>query len=190
MLKRLPVLPKSNIPWWQDGKTISTQLVEPYFLSKGVHQFFRLINGWMLFPLRQADALTCSESMLNLMAWDRDITRFEDEPLSLFRVRVKYAAVNAKDAGSVAGFIQIFERLGVGFIEIDERLPGRDWDIISIRVDDSQLTEDAALLDEIIRSYGRTCRRYEFEVIAPVLLEMSAAPMDWEHQCHVAILEE
>ncbi len=185
-----PIQPVSISPWWQDGETISEEIKEPYFLSKGVSAFFLLVKSWLLFPLQQTDALTCSESLLELIAWDRDIARFKNEQLSLFRKRVKYALINAKDSGSVVGFKAIFERLGVGFIEIDERLPDRDWDVISILLNDGQLSENIELLGEIIRHYGRTCRRYEFQVISPAYLEITVAPIDWEHQCFTCALEE
>ncbi|EOF6267785.1 hypothetical protein ACK1GW_005077, partial [Salmonella enterica] len=68
------------------------------------------------------------------------------ESLSLYRKRVKYAFINAQDAGSVAGFKAIFERLEIGFVEIQERQPGIDWDIILLRLTDSQVSDNTALL--------------------------------------------
>lgn len=188
--KTVPGLPQTIIPWWQDGSTIADELKEPYFLSKGVHAFFAKVRGYLLFPLLQADAETCEESLLNIMAWDRDIQRFANEPLDLFRKRVKFAVINAKDSGSVAGFIRIFARLGIGHVELDEHLPGRDWDIISIRLSDTQLAENFGLLATLIQHYGRTCRRYEYQIINPVQLAMTVAPLDWQQQCCVAVLEE
>ncbi|MEQ4542314.1 MAG: phage tail protein [Pantoea agglomerans] len=119
----------------------------------------------LTWPVSQFDPLTCSEPLLNLLAYDRDITRFNGEPLSLFRRRVAFAFINARDAGSVAGFISIFERLGIGYVELVERQPGIDWDVIQVRVSDSQIADNAQLLLQIIQQYGRTCRRYQFEVI-------------------------
>ncbi|HBL8998422.1 TPA: hypothetical protein LTW94_004423, partial [Enterobacter hormaechei] len=69
------------------------------------------------------DPLTCTEPVLNLIAYDRDISRFSGEPLSLYRKRVAYAFINARDAGSVEGFINIFSRLGIGYVELVERQP-------------------------------------------------------------------
>ncbi len=43
-------------------------------------------------PARPADLLG---SLLALLAWERDISRFNGEPLPLFRKRVKFAFVNA-----------------------------------------------------------------------------------------------
>lgn len=133
-------------------------------------RFWRRVHGWVIWPLSQNDPLTCSESILNLMAWQYDIARFDGEPLTLYRKRVKYAFINAQDAGSVAGFHAIFARLDVGEISIHERNPGIDWDIILLRMTDSQISDNPTLLGIIISQYGRTCRRYQLEVrtTAPV----------------------
>jgi hypothetical protein len=159
-----PSQPELIIPWWQDGDTISDGLKEPYFLSKGVSTFFNVVKRWLLLPLLHADALTCRESLLELMAWDRDITRFESEPLSLFRKRVKYAAINAKDSGSVVGFQAIFERLGVGVLAFRERESATDWDLCTIEVTDGDISNNGKLIQTLIEQYGRTCRRYSFQV--------------------------
>lgn len=138
---------------------------EPEKLLKAARRFWTQVYGWITWPVSQFDPLTCSEPLLNLLAYDRDITRFNGEPLSLFRRRVAFAFINARDAGSVSGFISIFERLGIGYVELVERQPGIDWDVIQVRVSDSQIADNAQLLLQIIQQYGRTCRRYQFEVI-------------------------
>ncbi|MCX3308046.1 phage tail protein [Pantoea vagans] len=138
---------------------------EPDKLLKAARRFWAQVYGWITWPVSQFDPLTCSEPLLNLLAYDRDITRFNGEPLSLFRRRVAFAFINARDAGSVAGFISIFERLSIGYVELVERQPGIDWDVIQVRVSDSQIADNAQLLLQIIQQYGRTCRRYQFEVI-------------------------
>ena len=138
---------------------------EPDKLLKAARRFWAQVYGWITWPVSQFDPLTCSEPLLNLLAYDRDITRFNGEPLSLFRRRVAFAFINARDAGSVSGFISIFERLGIGYVELVERQPGIDWDVIQVRVSDSQIADNAHLLLQIIQQYGRTCRRYQFEVI-------------------------
>ena len=160
----IPEQPEIIVPWWQDGISTSEIIKEPYFLSKGVTTFFKRLKTWLLFPLQQTDALTCSESLLELMAWDRDITRFENEPLALFRKRVKFAVINAKDAGSVAGFKAIFERLDIAIVNFKERQSGVDWDVITIEVDDQSSSYSSKLIKSLIEQYGRTCRRYSFQV--------------------------
>ncbi|MEP8921281.1 hypothetical protein ACWYXD_07855 [Enterobacter roggenkampii] len=147
---------------------------EPLKLLKTARTFWAEVYDWITWPLRQFDPLTCIEPVLNLIAYDRDITRFSGEPLSLFRKRVAYAFINARDAGSVEGFINIFERLGIGYVELVERQPDIDWDVILVRVTDSQIADNTQLMIQIIRQYGRTCRRYQFEVITSESLSIRA----------------
>lgn len=146
------------LPSWMDRG-------EPQRLLKAARVFWGQAYNWISWPLRQFDPLSCHESILNLIAYDRDISRYSGEPLALFRRRVAYAFINAADAGSVAGFINIFDRLGIGYVELLERQPGIDWDVILVRVTDSQIADNTQLMLQIIRQYGRTCRRYQFEVI-------------------------
>ncbi|ELK1825908.1 phage tail protein [Vibrio cholerae] len=165
--KQAPELEQTPTPWWQDGETTSEEKIEPYFLSNGVFAFMRKVRGWLLFPLQQFDALTCSEKILRLMAWDRDIKQFNGEPLWLFRKRVKFATVNAKDAGSVAGFKRIFERLGIAIVSFKERESAVEWDVCTIELTDRSLSQNSRLVQTLIEQYGRTCRRYRFQVTYP-----------------------
>lgn len=128
----------------------------------------------MQFPIQQMDAETCTIGILNLLAWQRDIKPIINEPEALFRKRVKYAFINAIDAGSTAGFIRIFQRLGIGDITIKERHPWRDWDVIILNISNEQLLEYQALLNDLVNQYGRLCRRYEFMTTAEVVLPMAA----------------
>ncbi|AWI51989.1 phage tail protein [Actinobacillus porcitonsillarum] len=142
----------------------------PFWMDKGeLRKIADLFEKWWQLqikrletPLLIFDEEKCSEFILNLIAYQRDIERFENEPLSLFRKRVKYAYINAQEAGSVIGFKNIFERLGIGKIEIRERITGLDFDIIHLTLTDGQLSQNDQLIYEIIRKYGRTCRRYSF----------------------------
>ena len=147
---------------------------EPLALLRTARTFWAEVYGWITWPQRQFDPLTCIEPVLNLIAYDRDITRFSGEPLSLYRKRVAYAFINARDAGSVEGFINIFSRLGIGYVELVERQPDIDWDVILVRVTDSQIADNTQLMIQIIRQYGRTCRRYQFEVITSESLAIRA----------------
>ena len=36
MSEREPIQPTVIVPWWQDGESISDEIKEPHFLSKGV----------------------------------------------------------------------------------------------------------------------------------------------------------
>ncbi|EGQ8471175.1 phage tail protein [Vibrio alginolyticus] len=185
-----PRLPEIVIPWWQDGRTTADEVKEPHFLSKGVFLFFQIVWSSLLFPLRQMDALTCNEKALELMAWDRDIKRFESEPLSLFRKRVKYAEVNAKDAGSVAGFKRIFERLGIGIVKFKERQNEVQWDVCTIELSDGDISQNSKLVQVLIEQYGRTCRRYRFEVVYPIQVHIRTACFSQSQQLFSAKLEE
>lgn len=161
---------------------------EPNKLLKTARRFWAEVYGWITWPLNQFDPLTCTPALLNLLAYDRDITRFDGEPLSLFRKRVAFAFVNARDAGSVEGFINIFERLGIGYVELWERQPGIDWDVILVRVTDSQIADNTQLLIQIIRQYGRTCRRYQFEVITSEKMAIRAGWDQGEYVVYPASL--
>ncbi|EKP4476839.1 hypothetical protein P3X16_002261 [Cronobacter dublinensis] len=156
-----------RLPFWMSEG-------EPATLLRAARRFWTLVYGWVTWPVSQFDPLTCAEPLLNLLAYDRDVTRFDGEPLALFRKRVAYAFVNARDAGSVEGFINIFERLGIGYVELQERQPGIDWDVLLVRVTDGQIADNTQLMIQIIRQYGRTCRRYQFEVITSESLAIRA----------------
>ncbi len=185
-----PELPESKAPWWEDGKTIADGVQEPAFLAKGIMAFWRRMRGWLLQSLAQQDPLTCSEAMLALLAWERDITRFKGEPLALYRKRVKYAFINAQDSGEVAGFKRIFERLGIGWCELHERQDGTPWDVITIEVADSSLTQNQQLMETLIQHYGRTCRRYRFQVLYPAMGYLHAGRIDMGHQVFAATLNK
>ncbi|SFC50076.1 phage tail protein [Pragia fontium] len=150
--------PRIKLPVWMNRG-------EPLKLANAACKFWLIARDWLNWPLKQIDAETCHESLLNVIAYGRDINRFSGEPIALFRKRVKYAFINAKDSGSVAGFAEIFKRLGIGEITQLERQPAYEWDVIIIRVTDSQIAENNTLMMSLIRQYGRTCRRYIFEVI-------------------------
>ncbi|MBL4761399.1 MAG: phage tail protein [Gammaproteobacteria bacterium] len=152
---------KINLPFWLNK-------VEVEKLSNAASSYWDLVASWLQWPLTQMDAETCTEAMLNLLAYQRDITRFSEEPLSLYRLRVKYAFINSVDAGSVVGIKRIFVRLGIGFVEVFERQDNRDWDVIILRLSDTQLSQNHELLQVLMQQYGRTCRRYEFETLTAI----------------------
>ena len=103
-------------------------------------------------------------------------------------MRVKFAFINAVDAGSTAGLKRILQRLGVGYVEIDERMPDRDWDVVLLRLSDSQLSQNPELMRVLIQQYGRTCRRYDFVTITPVSLRIVAVDFNDDQQTLVASL--
>ncbi|PYB76783.1 phage tail protein [Pseudomonas soli] len=170
-----------KLPFWLAG----TELTK---LKDAAQAWWARVSEWLRWPLLQMDAETCHLTVLDLLAWQRDITRFKDEPESLYRLRVKFAFINAVDAGSTAGLKRILRRLGVGYVEIDERMPDRDWDVVLLRLSDSQLSENPELLRVLIQQYGRTCRRYDFVSITPVTLRIAAVQFNDDQQTLIATL--
>ena len=174
---------KLSLPFWLDGPELAK-------LKAAAQSWWRKAEGWLNWPLLQLDAETCHLSVLDLLAWQRDIQRFHGEPERLYRLRVKYAFINAVDAGSTAGMVRIFQRLGVGYVEIEERMPGLDWDVVLLHLTDSQLSENPVLLRVLMQQYGRTCRRYEFVTITPVTLRLGVAHFNDDQQTLIAALDE
>ena len=179
----MQTLPELKLPVWMC-------LGEAAKLADAARQWFTLLGDWALWHVRQLDPMTCSPAVLDLIAWQRDITRFTGESLELFRLRVKHAHANARDAGSVDGFKKIFARLGVGYVEIDERIDGQDWDVVDIRVSDSQLAENAALMDVLVQHYGRTCRRYGCKTITSIAMEVQVVEFSNDYLTALAIWED
>ncbi|EPN2803330.1 phage tail protein [Serratia marcescens] len=151
-------LPDITLPTWMNKG-------EPLTLAHAAHIWWERVYDWLTFPLAQIDVDTCDEQLLSLLAYQRDINRFTDEPLTLFRLRVKHAFINAQDAGGKAGFARIFERLEIGEVQQLERQLQYDWDVILLRINDEQLERDNVLMMHLVRQYGRTCRRYFFDVL-------------------------
>jgi len=172
---------KLGLPFWLDGPELAK-------LKAAAQAWWTKVEGWLRWPLLQMDADTCHLTILDLMAWQRDITRFKGEPEALYRLRVKYAFINAVDAGSTAGMKRILQRLGVGYVEIEERHPDRDWDVVLLQLSNTQLAENPELLRVLIQQYGRTCRRYDFVTITPVTLRVLAVDFNDDQQTLVASL--
>ncbi|WP_102794297.1 phage tail protein [Bowmanella denitrificans] len=158
-----------NLPFWLSGDAVDA-------LKKAADAFWATIRTHAGWQAGQQDAMTCDEPVLELMAWERDITRLKNEDLALYRKRVKYAYHNAKDAGSYAGMLAIFQRLGVDILAMYERVYPQDWDVITIHATEQQLSENGELLHELIRQYGRTTRRYEFSTNASTVQHLAV----WE----------
>lgn len=147
-------------------------------LAEFLQQWWLKVEGWLQLPLQQLDPETSTLGILHLLAWGRNVTQIPGEPESLYRLRVKHAFINAVDAGSVAGIQRIFERLGVGYVEVLERQAGKDWDVITLQLSDAQLSQNQALLSRLLEKYGRTCRRYEFGIITPIEVGISGHEFD------------
>lgn len=174
---------KLKLPFWLEGVELSK-------LRDAAQAWWIRVESWMNWPLLQLDAETCHLTVLDLLAWQRDIQRFQGEPESLYRKRVKYAFINAVDAGSTAGTVRIFQRLGVGYVEIEERFDSENWDVIRLYLTDGQLSANPVLLRVLMQQYGRTCRRYEFATITPVTLGMRVAHFHDDQQTLSAVLDD
>ncbi|MNM23668.1 Phage tail protein [compost metagenome] len=172
---------KLSLRFWLGGPELEK-------LTAAAQSWWEKVEGWLRWPLLQLDADTCHLVVLDLLAWQRDITRFKGEPEALYRLRVKYAFINAVDAGSTAGMKRILQRLGVGYVEIEERMPDRDWDVVLLRFSDTQLSQNPELLRVLIQQYGRTCRRYDFVTLTPVTLRVAVVDFNDDQQTLVASL--
>lgn len=166
---------KIELPFWMAGARL-TKLVEIFTA------WWALVETWIGYPLGQTDPLTCSLPILKLLAYQRDISPLSGETLDLFRVRVKLAYINAYDAGERKGFENIFLRLGIGVLTTGERFDVTNWDVIDLQVFDNQLSGNNALFMEIIRAYGRTCRRYNFVTYSPTPVSVGLITVGVDYQ--------
>lgn len=172
---------KLKLPWWMSGSELSK-------VKTAAQKFFDDLLSVARWPLDQLDARQASEGIVRLIAWQRGIDRFNNEGLEMFRLRVFHAYVNARDAGSVMGFEQIFQRLELGYLEQEERLPDKDWDVIVLNVSDSATAQNPEFMNWLIQTYGRTCRRYEWNVITMLSIATKPATFEWDQQTSIAAL--
>lgn len=168
-----------SLPFWLSGAELSK-------LTSAAHTWFSKLGDAALWPATQLDARTASLEVLDLMAWQRNISRYSGEPERLYRLRVAYAYANARDAGSIAGWKRIFERLELGTLELEERVAGQDWDIIGVVVDDTTFPDSQNILELIINEYGRTCRRYRFISRIVHSVTVTACAFDNDHNTVLA----
>ncbi len=71
----------------------------------------------------------------------------------------------------------------VRLASLEERFDQVNWDVIKIRVNDSQLAKNPHLMNLIIRKYGRTCRRYTFEVLTNETITIVHGEFNNDYQC-------
>ena len=151
---------KINLKWWLGGPELTK-------LKNAAEIWFNRVAGWANWPLQQLDPETCSIGLLHLIAWQRGIDQFAGEPERQYRLRTKYAYANAADAGSDIGFQQIFARMELGAVSLNERIEGEDWDIVELEVTDTTMAQMPEYMNWLIQTYGRTCRRYRWKVATP-----------------------
>jgi len=159
----------------------------PYWLARPKSELDKLRQAAVIYwqrvadilawPAKQLDPMTAELELVNLLAWERDISQIPNETELMYRTRVKYALQFAKGAGSKEGWYFMFEKLGTPWITIDERVSETDWDVVSLQLLDSDLAERNNLIDNICRQYGRTTRRYQYDTIAS--MPLIAPPNDF-----------
>ena len=172
---------KITLPWWMSGAELTK-------IKDAGQQFFDYLKKIVTWPLDQLDVINADIGIVKVIAWQRGITRFIDEPETLFRQRVFDAYANANDAGSVVGITRIAQRLGLGYLELLERQSGKDWDVIIIKVPNTLLSGHQELMNWLIQTYGRTCRRYEWLVITNLFIGLTAVEFAHDQQTLVASL--
>jgi len=131
-------------------------------LARALRNYWGHVKAAFEMPLQQHDPLIAPMALVNILAWQRGVEKLGQEPEALFRIRVAHAYGFSRDAGSVSGWEDMFAKLGYPHIAQDERLADIDWDVISLKIQDGDLTHVPKLLDTVIRQYGRTCRRYQY----------------------------
>lgn len=150
-----------QLPIWLTEKNATA-------LAKVAQSYWQEIESYLFWWLEQQHSENAQTAILDLLAWERGINRLPDEALALYGLRVKHAFANATDAGSNVGMEQIFKRLGFGFIQVNERVPGFDWDMVEIAMLEDEFSGKEQLVNEVIKQYGRTCRRYFLSAMATV----------------------
>ena len=135
--------------------------------ARAMTAYWRHVQDSLELPLRRFDPLTAPFELVKLVAWERDVELLDKEYENIFRLRVANAFSFAKNSGDVKGFTSMLKTLGVNFAVLHERQPEIDFDIIKIEIGSSDLSNNAYLINSVIRQYGRTCRRYRVNVTFP-----------------------
>ncbi|RPA50661.1 hypothetical protein EGC79_11255 [Shewanella vesiculosa] len=135
-------------------------------LRKGAVRFWQRLTEMLAFPSKQLDPMTAELAFVHLLAWERDIEQIPSETELMYRIRVKYALPFAKGAGSKTGWLDMFEKLGMPWVNIDERVSETDWDVVDLQLLDVDFGDRQNLINYICRQYGRTTRRYQYTTIA------------------------
>lgn len=148
-------IPEINLRYWMGRGELAK-------FARALRNYWEHVKAAFEMPLQQHDPLTAPIALVNILAWQRGVEKLGQEPEYLFRIRVAHAYGFSRDAGSVSGWEDMFEKLGYPHIAQDERLVNVDWDVISLKIRDGDLTKVPKLLDTVVRQYGRTCRRYQY----------------------------
>ncbi len=175
----------TKLPYW-----LARPFSEVNKLRKACIAYWEKVQTTLDWVNQQLDPMTAELAIVHLLAWERDIEQLPNETEQLFRIRVKYALMFAKGAGSKQGWYAMFEKLGTPWITIDERFSDTDWDVVNLQVLDSDLSERDDLLGHICRHYGRTTRRYQYDTIASMPLVAPPQEFNQETLTGVASLSD
>ena len=151
----------TKMPYW-----LARQGSELDKLRKGAVRFWQRVTDMLAFPSKQLDPMTAELEIVHLLAWERDIEQIPSETELMYRTRVKYALPFAKGAGSKSGWLDMFKKLGMPWVIIDERFSETDWDVVDLQLLDADVGSNQNLINYICRQYGRTTRRYQYTTIA------------------------
>lgn len=174
---------KIELPFWMNKGELKK-------LNLAAQGFWETVELWMRISLSKFDLMTCDLIIVDHIAWERKISQLDGEIESIYRKRVQFAFVNAQDAGMNRGIYNIFERLGIPVYDVKERQPGRDWDVVTIEMNDELLSGNKELINLLIQTYGATCRRYEYSVTIETNQYLSVGEMSWTHQTYIALTSE
>ncbi len=150
-----------ELPTWLNG-------VDAKALANVAKIYWQDVERYLLWWLEQLDEEVAALPILDLLAWERGINRLDGESTELYALRIKHAVANSEDAGSDIGMERIFKRLGFGYIEINSQVPNYDWDMVQVSLIEDEFIDKQALVEELIRQYGRTCRRYFLSVLSVI----------------------
>lgn len=157
-------------------------------LAKALLGYWDRIKAVLEWPLQQLDPMVAPIEFVDLIAWQRDIERLPEEPEHIYRIRVSFAYSFASGGGSDVGWEDMFDKLGYPHITIDERLSYYPWDVVSVKVNDGDINDVPGLMDAIVRQYGRTCRRYSFDVTMKATMHIGVAEFSHTHETYSASL--
>jgi hypothetical protein len=150
-----------ELPTWLNG-------VDTTALANVAKTYWQNLERNLLWWLEQLDEEVAALPILDLLAWERGINRLDGESVELYALRIKHAVANSEDAGFDIGLERIFKRLGFGYIEINSHVENYDWDMVQVSLIEDEFIDKQALVEELIRQYGRTCRRYFLSVLSVI----------------------
>lgn len=171
----------TKMPYW-----LARPASELDKLREGAVRYWQRVVDMLQFPAKQLDPMTAQLEIVHLIAWERDIEQIPSETELMYRTRVKYALPFAKGAGSKAGWLEMFKKLGMPWVTIDERFSNTDWDVVDIQLLDADFGTNQNLIDYICRQYGRTTRRYQYSTIAKMAVILPIKSFDSQSDLSIA----